>query len=80
MSRSNSPKRRRQQAPQNPKDICVPSGRKVRYKGRKRALNALGQARNSRTKMPSRPVAVYQCPHCYDWHLTSQERRNGKTS
>lgn len=42
---------------------------------RKQALGALNNARANPSDRGTLPVAVYRCPHCREWHLTSQPQR-----
>lgn len=75
MSRSNSPKRRRNSKPQNhPVLVCPESGRKIKYGSRKVALSALNNLR-AKPRLATSPVRVYHCPFCAGWHMTSSEQR-----
>lgn len=80
MSRSNSPKRRREVQPRGvlPPDLYCPSTGKRAYRSRTRAKRKLKEVNASRRKSPheTRPeTGVYECPHCGMWHLTSQVQR-----
>lgn len=79
MSRSNSPKRRRQDRPHNPKVTCADSGRKITYASRKRALTAMNRLRAPDANTASSPpTAVYRCQFCRGFHLTSRQRAGDK--
>lgn len=69
---SQGSKRRHNQRPHNVKELCEESGRKVRYKTKKRALGSLNALRGPNSKTPTKPTAIYECPHCSGWHLTSR--------
>lgn len=55
--------------------LCEESGRKTRYASRKRALTALNGLRARQPAVRAKPLRVYRCPHCKDWHFTSTSDR-----
>jgi hypothetical protein len=78
MSKSTSPKRGHGRREHNVKEMC-PVAWKVRHTARKKALTVfnqiLGTDVKGRLAQSSKPTAVYKCPHCAGWHLTSKEQR-----
>jgi hypothetical protein len=73
--RRTHPKARRNEA-RIGADICVPSGRKVRHSSKRQAKQAANQLRAHREGIPE--LRVYRCPHCCDWHFTSQTEEQGR--
>ena len=73
MSRSDSTKRRRTPKPDKPIRVCHDSGGKLTFSNRKRALSEMNavRARDPRGN-GELPTAVYRCPWCRDWHMTSK--------
>lgn len=53
--------------------VCVASGRKVKFPSRKQALGARNHVRSRGGKT----LRIYHCPHCHAWHFTSQSETNG---
>jgi hypothetical protein len=59
---------------------CVPlpphptCKRKIAYRSRKRADNALEQMMNKRTVADIQSLFVYLCPHCSKWHLGNRSK------
>lgn len=72
---SQGSKRRHNGKEHNPKELCEQSGRKVRYRTRKRALGSLNALRGPNSTTPTKPTAVYKCRYCKGWHLTSRPQR-----
>lgn len=54
--------------------MTCPTG-KLRYSDRIGARVALAGIRRKRTRHDKNEQAVYQCPACHGWHLTSKDRR-----
>jgi hypothetical protein len=76
MSRSDSTSRRRTPKPDRPKDVCRASGGKLTYPRRKQALSAMNETRARDPRGNGElPVAVYRCPWCRGWHMTSKPQR-----
>jgi hypothetical protein len=78
MSKSTSPKRRRnppERKGQNVQVICRESGGKHGFRRKKQALTKLNRLKVSDFGGPDRATRVYKCPHCGDWHLTSSPER-----
>lgn len=72
MSRSDSPKRRRQEKSEELAPVCRDAG-KLAYNTKKRALTAMNHSR-AHPVGTLRPVAVYKCRHCKRWHLTKRQQ------
>lgn len=77
MSRSTSTKRRHAAKSRRDIQICIESGRKIRFPDRKRATSELNAIRAHKSTGLGRtaPESVYKCPHCNDWHLTKRAPR-----
>jgi hypothetical protein len=73
--RRTHPKARRNEA-QLGKRVCVPSGRKVRFPRERQAKQAANQLRAHKAGIPE--LRVYRCPHCCDWHFTSQTEEQAR--
>jgi hypothetical protein len=75
MSRSNSPKRKRNSGkPQNHREMCIVGPkRRVRFSSMKAAKTHLNKIRGKGTTIDGSHLAgVYKCTDCGDWHITSR--------
>jgi hypothetical protein len=76
VSRSTSTKRRHGHGlVDHDRGVCIPSGRKLRFRSRKLALTSLN---GFKAHHPDKDhLRVYHCPVCADWHFTSSPQRTG---
>ena len=81
MSASHSGKRRKQAKATSSLAVCVRTS-KLCFTSRKRALSGMNNAKGAHARgerTGRRPVAVYHCSFCGEWHLTSQPQRAAST-
>ena len=50
---------------------------KIRYTTKKEALSSLNYIRKYKNRKKL-PIRIYYCNLCYGWHITSQNKINGK--